>query len=107
MKRKAAAWEKYSKATFLDKIIHQLPAVTATVADAVASTENITIVSNNGNGAGGANKLAREVTDALATMPAAVEAVAVRPAPVPSQWPALTAQAHTKCLFQQLMQAAF
>ena len=86
MKRKAAAWEKYSKSTFLDKIIHQLPAVTATVAGAVASTDNITIVSNNnGNGAGGANKLAREVTDALATMPAAVEAVAVRPAPVPSQ----------------------
>merc|ERR1719217_1887753 len=61
MKRKAAAWEKYSKSTFLDKIIHQLPAVTATVAGAVASTDNITIVSNNnGNGAGGANKLARE-----------------------------------------------
>jgi hypothetical protein len=29
-----------------------------------------------GSGGGGANKLAREVTDALATMPAAVEAVA-------------------------------
>ena len=70
MKLKAAAWEKYSKATFLDKIIHQLPAVTETVASAVASTENITIVSNNGSGANGANKLAREVTDALATMPA-------------------------------------
>lgn len=77
MELKAKAWEKYSKATFMDKIIHQLPAVTATVAQAVASTENITIVSNNGNGTGGANKLAREVTDALATMPAAVEAVAV------------------------------
>lgn len=76
MKRKAAAWEKYSKATFLDKIIHQLPAVTQTVAAAVASTDNITIVSNNSTGGGGANKLAREVTDALATMPAAVEAIA-------------------------------
>ena len=29
-----------------------------------------------GVGTGGANKLAREVTDALATMPAAVEAIA-------------------------------
>lgn len=76
MKRKAAAWEKYSKAAFLDKIIHQLPEITATVSAAVASTDNITIVSNNSSGGGGASKLAREVTDALATMPAAVEAIA-------------------------------
>ena len=61
MQRKAKAWEKYSKAAFLDKIIHQLPEITATVSAAVASTDNITIVSNNSSGGGGANKLAREV----------------------------------------------
>ena len=70
MQRKAAAWEKYSKATFLDKIIHQLPEVTARVSSAIAETDSITVVSNNSSGGGGANKLAREVTDALATMPA-------------------------------------
>ena len=70
MKRKAAAWEKYSKATFLDKIIHQLPEVTQRVSSAIAETDTITVVSNNSSGGGGANKLAREVTDALATMPA-------------------------------------
>lgn len=46
------------------------------MAQAVGSTESITLVSNNSNGTGGASKLAREVTDALATMPAAVEAIA-------------------------------
>ena len=70
MQRKAAAWEKYSKATFLDKIIHQLPEVTARVSSAIAETDSITVVSNNSSGGGGASKLAREVTDALATMPA-------------------------------------
>ena len=61
---------RYSKATFLDKIIHQLPEVTQRVSSAIAETDTITVVSNNSSGGGGANKLAREVTDALATMPA-------------------------------------
>jgi flotillin len=73
MLRKADAWSKYSRATFLDKIIAQLPEITESVASAVGSTDSITLVSNNSNGTSGANKLAKEVTDALATMPAAVE----------------------------------
>ena len=40
MQRKAAAWEKYSKATFLDKIIHQLPEVTQRVSSAIAERTN-------------------------------------------------------------------
>ena len=44
--------------------------MTARVSSAIAETDSITVVSNNSSGGGGANKLAREVTDALATMPA-------------------------------------
>lgn len=75
MVKKAKAWGEYSRATFLDKIIEQLPEITKQVSKSLSSAESITMVSNSSTG-GGANKLAREVTDALATMPAAVEAIA-------------------------------
>lgn len=53
MTLKAEAWQKYSRASFLDKIIGQLPTIEAGVSKAIGSCDSITLVSNTSNGSGG------------------------------------------------------
>jgi len=74
MSKKAKAWGEYSKATFVDKIIAQLPEITKEVAFSLSSAESITMVSNSSGG--GSGRLGHEVADALASMPDAVEKIA-------------------------------
>lgn len=74
MSRKAKAWAEYSRASFLDKIVGQLPEITKEIAFSLSSADTVTLVSNCSGG--GSNQLGREVADALSTMPDAVEKIA-------------------------------
>jgi len=76
MERKAEAWQNYNQAPILLDLIQSLPKVAAAVAQPLAQTERIVVISTGGDGATtGASRVARDVADIVSQVPATVEAL--------------------------------
>jgi flotillin len=77
MRKKAEAWQDYNQAPILLELIGSLPQVAAAIAQPLAQTERIVVISSGGGdgAATGASRVARDVTDIVAQVPATIEAL--------------------------------
>ena len=74
MEKKAEAWQKYSQAAIIQQLVEALPAVASAVAQPLAKTDRIVVISSGGDGAG-ASKITADVTNIVAQVPATLEAL--------------------------------
>ncbi|HSJ55414.1 MAG TPA: flotillin domain-containing protein, partial [Anaerolineae bacterium] len=75
MEKKAAAWQQYNQAAIIQQLIEALPEVAAAIAQPLAQTDRIVIISNGGSDGAGASKLTGDVTNIIAQVPATIEAL--------------------------------
>ncbi len=76
MKRKADAWLQYNQAAIIQQLIEAMPKIAAAIAEPLAKTERIVVISSGGNGDGaGASKVSQDVANIVAQVPATVEAL--------------------------------
>jgi flotillin len=75
--KKAEAWKQYTQAAIIQQIIERLPALASAVAQPLAKTEKIVVISSGGDGksGAGASRVTRDVTDTIAQMPEVIEAL--------------------------------
>jgi flotillin len=74
MEKKAEAWQMYNQAAIIQQLIEALPEVAAAVAQPLAKTDRIVVISSGGDGAG-ASKITSDVTNIVAQVPATLEAL--------------------------------
>ena len=74
MEKKAEAWKQYNQAAIIQQLIEALPEVAAAVAQPLAQTDRIVVISSGGDGAG-ASEITADVTNIVAQVPATVEAL--------------------------------
>jgi len=72
MTAKASAWKQYSQGAYIDMILQQLPEIAMQIAQPLAKTEKIVMISNGPEGSG-AGKLTREITTMVSELPAVAE----------------------------------
>merc|ERR1712159_706211 len=72
MTQKAGAWKEYTQGAYIDMIVQQLPEIASQIAQPLAKTEKIVMISNGPEGSG-AGKLTREITQMVAELPAVAE----------------------------------
>lgn len=77
MQKKAEAWQQYTQAAIIQQLIEALPKVAAAIAQPLAQTERIVIISGGGGpGEGaGASKVTQDIANIVAQVPATVEAL--------------------------------
>ncbi len=77
MEKKAAAWKLYNQAAIIEQLIEALPQVATAIAEPLAQTESIVVISNGGDGTAGtgASKVSADVATVIAQVPALVEAL--------------------------------
>ena len=77
MTKKADAWKEYGQAAMIQQLFESLPQVASAVAQPLAKTDSIVVISNGGeSGAGaGASKVTQDVSNTIAQLPALVEAL--------------------------------
>jgi flotillin len=77
MAKKAEAFAQYSQAAILQMLISNLPALASAIAQPLAKTEKIVVISSGGDGNSGTGvtKVTKDVADALTQLPAIVEAL--------------------------------
>jgi flotillin len=75
--KKAEAWEQYTQAAILQQMLDKLPEIANSIAQPLAKTDRIVIISNGGDGSSGAgvSKITRDVTETMAQVPAVIEAL--------------------------------
>jgi flotillin len=74
MEKKAEAWQQYNQAAIVQQLIDGLPKVAAAIAEPLAQTERIVIISSGGDGAG-ASQITRDIANIIAQVPETVEAL--------------------------------
>jgi len=74
MQQKAEAWQEYNQAAIIQQLIDSLPKVVEAIAQPLAQTERIVIISNGGDGAG-ASQITRDIANIVAQVPETVEAL--------------------------------
>ena len=74
MEKKAEAWKQYNQAAIIQQLIEALPQVAEAVAQPLAKTDRIVVISSGGDGAG-ASKITADVTNIIAQIPATLEAL--------------------------------
>ncbi|MBI5653652.1 MAG: flotillin family protein [Chloroflexi bacterium] len=74
MTKKAAAWLEYNQAAIIQQLIEAMPKIAAAIAEPLAKTERIVVISSGGDGAG-ASKISQDVANIVAQVPATVEAL--------------------------------
>lgn len=74
MAKKAEAWKAYSEAALVQLYLEKLPEMARAIAEPLARTEKIIMISNDGN-SGGASKLTKDITSVLAEIPAVLESL--------------------------------
>ncbi len=74
MEKKALAWQMYNQAAIIQQIVEALPKVAAAVAQPLAQTDRIVVISSGGDGAG-ASKVTQDVTNIVAQVPTTIEAL--------------------------------
>ena len=77
MQRKADAWKEYGQAALIEQLFQTLPQVAEAVAQPLAKTERIVMISGgNEDSAGvGASRLTRDVTNVVSQLPSVIEAL--------------------------------
>jgi flotillin len=77
MKKKADAWLQYNQAAIIQQLIEAMPKIAAAIAEPLAKTDRIVIISSGGgDGSGaGAAKISQDVANIVAQVPATVEAL--------------------------------
>ncbi len=75
MRQKAAAWANYNQAAILDQLLEQLPAIASAVSAPLAKMEKMVVIGGGGDSGTGVSRVTRDVTDIIAQMPAAIEAL--------------------------------
>ncbi len=77
MLQKADAWKEYGQAALVEQLLQSMPEVASAIAQPLAKTDRIAIVSTGGaDGAGaGASKVTRDVTNIIAQLPEVIEAL--------------------------------
>ncbi len=79
MQIKAAAFQEYNQAAILDKLIGGMPEMIRAIAEPLNRVDSITVVSTGGDGQGGGttgvNRLAGDMTQLVAQVPALLEAL--------------------------------
>ena len=73
MQTKAEAWKQYGQAAMIDTLLESLPEVAAAVAQPLAQTDRIVMIS--GDGSIGASKLTADVTQVVSQLPDLVESL--------------------------------
>ena len=75
--KKADAWHQYTQAAILQQLLDKLPEIASAVAQPLAKTERIVVISTGGDGhtGAGASRITRDVTDTMAQVPAVIEAL--------------------------------
>ena len=77
MRKKAEAWQDYNQVPILLQLIESLPRMAAAVAQPLAQTDRIVVISTGGGDGAttGASRVARDVADIVSQVPATVEAL--------------------------------
>ncbi len=75
MEKKAAAWKQYSQAAIIQQLVEALPEVAAAVAQPLAQTEKIVIISSGGDGGAGASRVTADITNIVAQVPETLQAL--------------------------------
>ena len=77
MEKKAEAWRQYTQAAIIQQLIDALPQVASAIAQPLAKTDRIVVISNgDGHHSGaGTAKITQDITSIIAQVPAAVEAL--------------------------------
>lgn len=75
MRVKADAWKEYGQAAMIDTLLESLPEVAASVAQPLAKTDRIVMISGGENGSMGASKLTNDVTRVVSQLPDLVESL--------------------------------
>ena len=73
MQTKAEAWKQYGQAAMIDTLLESLPEVAAAVAQPLAQTDRIVMISSDGSI--GASKLTADVTQVVSQLPDLVESL--------------------------------
>ena len=74
MAKKAESWRMYGEAAVTQMFVEMLPDLAGRIAEPLSKTEKIVIVSSGGDSAG-ASKVTKDVTNIMAQLPPALEAV--------------------------------
>jgi flotillin len=77
MQKKAEAWLQYNQAAIIQQLIEAMPKIAAAIAEPLAKTERIVVISSGGgDGTGaGASKVSQDVANIVAQVPATIEAL--------------------------------
>ncbi len=78
MQKKAEAWQNYNQAAIIQQLIDALPKVATAIAQPLARTDRIVIISGGGAGVGegaGASKITQDIANIVAQVPATMEAL--------------------------------
>ncbi len=75
--KKAEAWQQYTQAAILQQIVDKLPELASAIAQPLAKTEKIVVISTGGDSQSGAGtaKITRDVADTMTQIPTVVEAL--------------------------------
>ena len=77
MAQKADSWKQYGQAALIEQVIASLPEVANAVAQPLAKTDRIVVISTgaSGNEGAGASRVTRDVTNTIAQLPDLIEAL--------------------------------
>ena len=77
MNKKADAWKEYGQAAMIQQLFESLPDVAGAVAQPLAKTDSIVVISNGGdsNAGAGASKVTQDVSSTIAQLPALVQSL--------------------------------
>lgn len=77
MRRKAEAWKEYGQAALIEQLLVALPEIASAVAQPLAKTERIVVISSGGSNSdgAGASKVTGDVTNIIAQIPAVIESL--------------------------------
>ncbi len=77
MNKKADAWKEYGQAAMIQQLFESLPDVASAVAEPLAKTDSIVVISNGGDGnsGAGASKVTQDVSSTIAQLPALVQSL--------------------------------
>ena len=77
MEKKAEAWKQYNQAAIIQQLIEALPQVATAIAQPLAQTDRIVVISTGGDGqsGAGASRITGDIANIVAQVPATVEAL--------------------------------
>jgi len=75
MQKKAEAWQQYNQAAIIQQLIEALPKVAAAIAEPLAKTDRIIVISSGDGGGAGASKITADIANIVAQVPTTVEAL--------------------------------